>query len=165
MGPAATFMPASRMGWLILSRSVIGVRICSVQRSRLTLLKVWAHMEPCRGSHGNKVQSKHRGYRTLTRRSHYEDMWGAGNGRRKPGEEKVQTGCDQPIKQSNLGGHRLEMSLGLHDLAEISHHVTLRGSLTPEAETFTCLPRTGPAQYETYVCWHLLPFSPLQTGT
>jgi hypothetical protein len=29
LGPAATFMPASMMGCVILSRSVVTVRICS----------------------------------------------------------------------------------------------------------------------------------------
>lgn len=29
-GPAATFIPASMMGWLIFKRSVVTVRICSV---------------------------------------------------------------------------------------------------------------------------------------
>ena len=33
LGPAATFMPARRMGWLMPKRSVIGVRICSAERA------------------------------------------------------------------------------------------------------------------------------------
>lgn len=32
-GPAATFIPARRTGWLIFSRSVVTVRSCSVLRS------------------------------------------------------------------------------------------------------------------------------------
>src|SRR4051794_3720868 len=37
LGPAATFIPARRMGWLILRRSVTVVRICSAERQTVSM--------------------------------------------------------------------------------------------------------------------------------
>lgn len=44
LGPAATFIPASMMGWLIFKRSVVTVRICSVFEDMFSCV-LWAMYE------------------------------------------------------------------------------------------------------------------------
>lgn len=69
LGPAATFIPAKKMGWLILKRSVMGVRICSVVVALLLVSVLSVVIAPVMRLGDGDVDGQMR----LTRRGHFEE--------------------------------------------------------------------------------------------